>query len=255
MNCSVCGKKLNKEGKSFCCENGHRFDIAKQGYVNLSRKQKETGDNKAMVQARTNFLEKGYYDFLRKQVAAQIESLHPHSLVDIGCGQGYYTMALAAPEKYGIDLSKEAIVYAAAHDKSTQYIVDTIYDLPFADGSLDGVVSIFTPLPWKEIERVLKPGGFLITVSPAKKHLIELKEQLYEKVYENREEREDVGNLVLVDASVVSDKKRVDDVWDLFEMTPYRYKSPKEGMERVRALKELEVTFSFLMKTFRKKSL
>ena len=85
--------------------------------------------------------------------------------------------------------------------------------------------------------------------------MIELKEQLYEKVYENKEEREDVENLVLVDASVVSDKKRVDDVWDLFEMTPYRYKSPKEGMERVRALKELEVTFSFLMKTFRKKSL
>ena len=37
--CPVCKKKLIKENKTFRCENNHSFDCAKQGYVNLSRKQ------------------------------------------------------------------------------------------------------------------------------------------------------------------------------------------------------------------------
>ena len=33
--CPVCGKPLKKTEKSFICEKGHVFDIAKEGYVNL----------------------------------------------------------------------------------------------------------------------------------------------------------------------------------------------------------------------------
>src|ERR1700756_3726015 len=42
------------------CTNSHTFDIAKEGYVNLLRK-KLPGDTKAMLIARRNFLEQGYY--------------------------------------------------------------------------------------------------------------------------------------------------------------------------------------------------
>ena len=67
--CPVCKKKLIKENKTFQCENNHSFDCAKQGYVNLSRKQtKNHGDNALMVKARTDFLEKDYYDFMRQYV-------------------------------------------------------------------------------------------------------------------------------------------------------------------------------------------
>mgnify|MGYP003057234303 CR=1 FL=1 len=37
--CPVCKEKLIKENKTFRCVNNHSFDCAKQGYVNLSRKQ------------------------------------------------------------------------------------------------------------------------------------------------------------------------------------------------------------------------
>ncbi|EOS62186.1 hypothetical protein C815_00077 [Firmicutes bacterium M10-2] len=255
MICSICKTKLRKVGNSFQCENGHSFDIAKQGYVNLSRKQKKTGDNKAMVLARTNFLEKNPYDFMRKRVGEIIASYHLGSLLDIGCGQGYYTKTWQAEKKVGIDLSKEAIAYAAKHDRSTLYIVDTIYDLPFEADSFDCVVSVFTPLPIKEIERVLRPNGHLITVSPAREHLYELKQQLYEHVILNKEERENMGDLVLCHDEVITEQKEIDDIWDLFEMTPYRYKSPKDGMDRIAKLKKLNVTFSFLIKIFRKKVL
>ena len=64
--CPVCKEKLIKENKTFRCVNNHSFDCAKQGYVNLSRKQtKNHGDNALMVKARTDFLEKDYYDFMR----------------------------------------------------------------------------------------------------------------------------------------------------------------------------------------------
>lgn len=144
---------------------------------------------------------------------------------------------------------------AAKHDRSTLYIVDTIYDLPFEANSFDCVVSVFTPLPIKEIERVLRPNGHLITVSPAREHLYELKQQLYEHVILNKEERENMGNLVLCHDEVITEQKEIDDIWDLFEMTPYRYKSPKDGMDRIAKLKKLNVTFSFLIKIFRKKVL
>ena len=74
--CPVCKKKLIKENKTFRCENNHSFDCAKQGYVNLSRKQtKNHGDNALMVKARTDFLEKDYYDFMRQYVKGKAMDL------------------------------------------------------------------------------------------------------------------------------------------------------------------------------------
>lgn len=87
--CPVCKKKLIKENKTFRCENNHSFDCAKQGYVNLSRKQtKNHGDNALMVKARTDFLEKDYYDFMRQYVKRKANG---SICLDAGCGQGYYT--------------------------------------------------------------------------------------------------------------------------------------------------------------------
>ena len=92
--CPVCKKKLIKENKTFRCENNHSFDCAKQGYVNLSRKQtKNHGDNALMVKARTDFLEKDYYDFMRQYVKRKANG---SIYLDAGCGQGYYTKEIGA---------------------------------------------------------------------------------------------------------------------------------------------------------------
>ena len=55
--CPVCKNELNKAGKSFICSNGHCFDMAKSGYVNLLLKSTggNHGDNKLMVSARRDF--------------------------------------------------------------------------------------------------------------------------------------------------------------------------------------------------------
>ena len=69
LMCPVCGQPLILEGKTYRCETGHCFDCAKSGYVNLlppAPSGKRHGDDKLMVKARTDFLDKGYYDPLSR---------------------------------------------------------------------------------------------------------------------------------------------------------------------------------------------
>ena len=252
MICPICRKKLIKVDRSLRCSNNHCFDIAKQGYVNLSRKQKNSGDNKEMVHARTMFLEKNYYDFMRQEIVRLVKEKNPDVLLDIGCGQGYYTKMMQAKEKFGMDLSKEAVAYAAKHDKKSRYIVGSIYEIPFEDECVDVVTSIFTPIPEKEVLRVLQKNGIFIVVGPGPKHCWELKQQLYSNVYENPKAETQMDGFVLLDQFEISQTKCVTNVWSLFEMTPYRFKSPKEGMERIEHLDQLDVTFDFVISVWGK---
>ena len=240
--CPVCKKKLIKENKTFRCENNHSFDCAKQGYVNLSRKQtKNHGDNALMVKARTDFLEKDYYDFMGDFV------------MNVVYGDVYYTKEIGAnfEHSYGIDLSKEAILHASKQDKHTQYIVGSLFDMPFLDESIDCVTSIFVPLGQDEIYRILKENGYWIVVGPGPKHCFELKEVLYDTPYEN-EMPEILEQYELVNQEIIQEKKMVDDVWSLLEMTPYRYKTSQAGLDRVRELERLEVTFEFVVTVYKK---
>ena len=82
--CPVCGLPLTLEAKTYRCEKNHCFDCAKSGYVNLlppAPGGKRHGDDKLMVKARTDFLDKGYYDPLSCEISRQIaecEGEHLH---------------------------------------------------------------------------------------------------------------------------------------------------------------------------------
>ncbi len=256
LRCPICKKALIHEKRQFFCENKHSFDQAKQGYVNLSLKQKvNQGDNKEMVKARTAFLEKDAYDFMRQRVIDLLKENQIQTLVDLGCGQGYYTSAFQSvcSKVIGVDLSKDALIYASKQNKAIQYIVASIYDLPLMDACCDGVTSLFVGDADQEIHRILKENGLWITVSPGPKHCWELKELLYQKVLENPLPSNEKEGFELVDEQVCQSKKTIDDLWSLLEMTPYRYKSPKEGLENVRNTQSKEITFEFIIRCFRKK--
>ena len=63
LRCPVCGGALMPLGTSLRCPQGHSYDMAKEGYVNLLAIQKrhaaDPGDGKAMVRARRAFLQAG----------------------------------------------------------------------------------------------------------------------------------------------------------------------------------------------------
>ena len=79
LKCPKCDKKLNIVDKSYRCENGHSYDIAKKGYVNLlmsqQSSQKRHGDDKLMVRSRRDFLEKGYYSDLCDEICSVINKI------------------------------------------------------------------------------------------------------------------------------------------------------------------------------------
>lgn len=253
--CPICQEPLKKVGHSALCLNRHCFDYARHdAYLNLLRKQSIAhGDNKAMVQARTAFLDTGAYAFLRDHLKAQINRLHPGVLVDLGCGEGYYTRSFPAAEKYGFDLSKEALKHAGTVDSSTCYAVASIFHLPLPSACADIAVTCFAPAAIQEIERILKAGGSFLFVTPGPRHLWELKSIVYDLPYEN-EQKDITSVLQLQERQCISDRFTLDrtEIGNLFAMTPYVHRTPKEAAKRLESLSELTLTAEFIIRRYQK---
>lgn len=192
--CPLCHSPLVFTERSWRCENRHQFDQAKEGYVNLlpvqHKRSREPGDSAEMMQARREFLEAGYYQPLRDRVVSLLASaLHQSDsqILDIGCGEGYYTAALTdiagdAGQVYGLDVARMAIRLAAKRYPAVRFCVASSQRLPFADGSLDAIVRIYAPCNEAELARVLKPGGTVLTVTPGPHHLQQFKALIYREV-------------------------------------------------------------------------
>ena len=119
--CPKCKKELTLQGRSYFCENGHCYDVAKSGYVNLvlvnNKHSADPGDNKEMIKARVQVMDAGYYDSLAATVVDAI-GIRPHAAVlDCGCGVGSIVARVkeAFPDALalGCDISKNAAEAAA----------------------------------------------------------------------------------------------------------------------------------------------
>lgn len=249
--CPICKQELIKKDKSYICENGHCFDIAKEGYLNLNCKNSQnTGDEKDMINARRDFLNKGYYNFLRESVDSLINE--DDSLLDLACGEGYYTSYFKAKDKIGVDLSKTGLKIAAKKDKSTLYLLNNIFNNPLNDKSLDIIVTIFAPIAKQEIKRLLKDDGKFILVKPNVNHLFELKKAVYDNPYQNEIENTEIEGLVLEKEINVKDHALLnnEDINNLFKMTPYYHTTSQKDKDKLKSINELDVNFDFLIDIF-----
>lgn len=188
LRCPLCASAFVIEPQRWRCAQGHCFDVAREGYINLlpvqHKHSREPGDAAQSVLARRAFLAAGHYQPLREALVALLEPLHARTLIDIGCGEGYYTDALraVAADVVGLDISKPAVRMAAKRFPGIRWIVGTGTHLPVADASVDLVCSLFTPLHEAEIARVLQPGGRVLIVTPGAEHLWEMREILFDTV-------------------------------------------------------------------------
>lgn len=258
--CPVCGEALTREETGYTCGAGHRFDLAREGYVNLlpanRRHSKAPGDDAQMVQARSRFLDGGWYEPLRDALCRLLAAYTAPGtrLLDVGCGEGYYTAVLGrlVTERggavAGLDISKPAVKRAARRFPGGEFAVASVYHLPLADGAVDAVTDCFSPLAAEEFCRVLKPGGVFLYVVPGPRHLWEMKEILYDKPYENPEKRECYSGFVYHEVAPVEYRFTLTDPQDilaLFHMTPYAWKTPKEGVSRLLERENLCVSAQF----------
>ena len=193
------------------------------------------------------------------------ESFWQLTVLDTGCGEGYYTSAVyralrdagRMPCMAGTDISKAILRRAAKREKDVEFAVASSYHLPVADRSIDLLLNCFSPLALEEFRRALRPGGTFLYVVPSEKHLWELKQVLYDHPYPNEVKETPYEGFAYAEIRHVEDRIRVlgqEDIHALFQMTPYYWKTPKSGCQRLAALEELAVTISFDIHVFRREA-
>ncbi|GGN16493.1 23S rRNA (guanine745-N1)-methyltransferase [Actinoplanes campanulatus] len=175
--CPVCREPLSRQERALRCPRRHSFDMARQGYVDLSAgRLPHTGDTAEMVADRAAFLSAGHYRFIAEALAAhRAEGL----VVDAGTGTGDYLAHFLEGSPgatgLGLDVSKPALRRAAkAHPRAAAALTDLWRPLPVADATAAVILNVFAPRNGPEYRRILRPDGLLLVVTPAADHLTEL---------------------------------------------------------------------------------
>lgn len=193
--CPQCGEparlELRPTGRpaGLRCANGHRYDAAKQGHINLltGKPSKFLEDTPAMIASREAWLESGAYSPISAalgELAVRLNDDASPLLVDTGSGTGWYTRAVldalsAAgrdPRAVDLDLSRAGAQRAARDPRVLSFVWDTWRHWPLAEASASVLLDVFAPRNPPEFARVLRPGGLALVVVPLPGHLAQLRE-------------------------------------------------------------------------------
>ena len=281
--CPICQSPLQPAADSWRCDGSlhpkqtsHPFDVARQGYVNLlpvqQKKSKEPGDSQQSILARQRFLTAGYYQPLKELICDQIALLLGQNKtstaydnikinwLDIGCGEGYYTQAMAnqgiIDNLIAADISKPALValakaskvigslwYQQEHNKKTDTNKTAVYPLvtsaahlPLRAGSMNGISSIFSPILPEIFANMLRDEGYLIIAKPDVGHLVSLREALFDNVKEHDSDKflptlAPYFTLVATHQVTRALSLPADALADLLTMTPYAYRARAENRQ------------------------
>jgi 23S rRNA (guanine745-N1)-methyltransferase len=236
LRCPICQSAFQQNQQGVVCVNRHQFDRSKEGYFNLLSVQNKNsltpGDAKEQLKARREFLQAGFFDPLKSKILSLMDS-SSKSLLDLGCGEGYFTRALAThlpdAEVYGVDIAKAGIAMAAKAAKSLPnitHLVASNFDLPLEDHSIDTILRILAPSKDSELQRVLKPDGKLLIVIPGEQHLIGLRKKIYADIRPLQSPPE-IEGFVLEESINIQfsiELKQFEQVQSLLQMTPFVWK-------------------------------
>ena len=286
--CPLCQSPLQPAADTWRCDGSlhpkqtvHPFDVARQGYVNLlpvqQKKSKAPGDSQQSIDARKRFLTAGHYQPLNDLICQTMAALltakkasfeqkdKPVKWLDIGCGEGYYTQAMAQTGMdmlIAADISKPAVVELAKtskalgrlwyqlvkDDSATQVtkavaiypLVTSAAHLPLRAHSINGISSIFSPILPAAFNEVLNDAGYLIIAKPDIGHLATMREALFDDVREHDSDKflqELAPYFQLLETHYVSTNLSLsaEELADLMTMTPYAYRARGEKRQTLLA--------------------
>jgi len=278
FKCPSCDQALilqdDPQPRTYRCNNQHSFDLAREGYLNLllpqHKRSRNPGDSDEMIRSRQRFLNAGYYEPLSDAIVAAVAkaaSGPEQTVLDLGCGEGYYMQQLrmasaTASTKLkllGMDISKFAVRLAAKRKMDARLAVDSVYNIPLFENRVDTAISVFSPISIEETARVLKPGGQLIMVGPGAEHLAGLTALIYEQSLPhggNTAGLEKASQFNLLEQIEI--KQTIDvtgsDILDLLKMTPYYWHSRPEQQEMLAKLDKLETLIHFKINVYQNQS-
>ena len=286
--CPLCQSPLQPAADTWRCDGSlhpkqtvHPFDVARQGYVNLlpvqQKKSKAPGDSQQSIDARKRFLTAGHYQPLNDLICQTMAALltakkasleqkdKPVNWLDIGCGEGYYTQAMAQKGMdvlIAADISKPAVVELAKtskalgrlwyqpvkNDSATEVIkaaaiyplVTSAAHLPLRAHSINGISSIFSPILPEAFNEVLSDAGYLIIAKPDIGHLATMREALFDDVREHDSDKflqELAPYFKLLQTHHISSRLKLSaaELADLMTMTPYAYRARSEKRQELLA--------------------
>lgn len=262
--CPICRAPLEGDTTTFRCQSRHSFDIAREGYLNLlpvqKRKSSSPGDSQEMMLARREFLSLDHYSPLLSVLSTHLPTTG--KLLDLGCGEGYYAAHIDAanPELtvFATDISKYAVKMSARKLPRAQTAVASSFDLPIEDASFDAVMTVFAPVSFQELHRVLKPKGQFLRVVPAAKHLQEVRERVYDQVAPHTSEASEPTGFSLMQEQRITFQFRPackTDLLALLKMTPHYWKCKAEKKEQLENQPLFDVTAEFCIQQWSKTEL
>src|SRR5215469_11029472 len=134
LRCPLCKSGFTTTAGALACRNGHSFDLAREGYVNLllgrRRRPAAGGDSPSQLRHRALFLDAGHLGTLTTTIVRQIErsARGPQHVLDAGSGTGHHVARIAAklPNSIislGLDISKDAARQAARRWPTSAFAV------------------------------------------------------------------------------------------------------------------------------------
>ena len=270
--CPVCRGGLNASDEMLRCAQGHAFDLAKEGYVNLllaaARKSKDPGYNKAMIASRHTLFESGHYQHLADAMAGIVARNLPEDritfVLDAGCGEGYYLRRIRAHTTttqpslslIGVDVSKHGVRIASRGDRLGEYAVASTHDLPLGDNSVDVLLTHFSPVFAGEFHRVVKPGGVVVVGAPGPRHLFGLKELVYDNAEQHTpsDPLDGAPGYELAATDSVQYTLEIDNrdaIAALFAMTPFYWSANHETQARIATLDQLHTEVDVIAYSYR----
>lgn len=181
LRCPYCARGLALDDRSLACPAGHRYDVARHGYVSLPspRPSPHAGDSAAMAAARDEFLGAGPFEPIAAALVRASAPVPGALAVDLGAGTGYYLARFlsARPGWRGLalDASRPALRRALRRDPRIAAVACDVWQpLPVRDGAADLAICVFAPRNGPELARILAPAGTLLVVTPTPRHLHEL---------------------------------------------------------------------------------
>ena len=204
-------------------------------------------------------MDAGFYAPIRDTA---LTLLQPHlpprpSLLDAGCGEGYYSAALAQAlhaELWGVDISKDAVRYAAVRYRSGHWIAASAAHLPFPGGCFDAVLSLFALTMAEEFTRVLRPGGLFLQVLAGEEHLLGLKRLICPALLHRPKHPPIPAGFTLLEERELSFSFTLtapQQIQDLLAMTPHYWRITRAGAEAAAAQETLKDTAQVVFRLFR----